>query len=156
MICDPFNFLKPNRFKFYIADEEGDEMFDKFELTVTKAPLPSVTAQEVQQGFKQFNMPISADRYNFENFTLTFLVLEDMSNYLTLYNWLRRSVDDGTPVYKDCVLDIVNSSNKIVRKLVLKNAFPTSLEGIEFDTQEQSSENVFSTVSFAYTHFEVT
>ena len=58
-------------------------------------------------------------------------------------------------VEEDAVLLILNSHNNVSKRIKFNGIFPTSLDSLDFNTQNESLEYLQATVSFKYTNFEI-
>ena len=90
-----------------------------FEVVFTKLPsvqyfcqritLPTVILGETNEATPFMNLPVEGDTLTFEALTLSFIVDEDLQNYIEIYNWMTAL---GFPrdysqfqVLKDIVID---------------------------------------------------
>ena len=112
------------------------------------------------------NIPYEGGVLEFEDLSISFIVDEDMQNYLELYNWLRalgfpdRYTEYNNQTGKDQKSDVniiihTNKSNPNYN-IVFKDVFPVSLGVINFDTNNTDLEPIIVDASFKYTGtFEV-
>jgi hypothetical protein len=166
------NYLKPNSFKFLVAK------LPNVTYTCQSANLPALGLGVAVQPTRFADVPHPGDKLNFGDFTIRFLINEDMSNYKELYDWL---VGLGTPesgaqwarvlqqrnlfnlngrdsypgVFSDATLLVLDSNNRPTVSLEFKDAFPTSLEGLDFDITSAGMEYFIGIASFRYTRFTV-
>ena len=171
-----YDFLRPNAFRFSIKDLPNTSF------TCQSANLPSLQLGFATQPTPFIDIPTIGDKINFGDFTIRFLISEDMSNYLELYRWL---VALGFPenysqfsaftakrpssfplkafnaensevlAYSDGTLTILDSTNNPKVNIIFKNLFPISLEALDFDIASQTVEYFTAIASFRYTIFEV-
>jgi hypothetical protein len=172
--ANSINYLKPNSFKFLVAK------LPNVTYTCQSANLPALGLGVATQPTKFADVPHPGDKLSFGEFTVRFLINEDMSNYRELYDWL---VGLGTPesaaqwgrvltqrnilnqqettrnlypgVFSDCTLLILDSNNKPKVSLEFKNAFPISVEGLDFDITTAGMEYFVGIASFRYTQFTI-
>lgn len=119
--------------------------------------LPSLNlgTANVPTPFVQLPMP---GNLTYDDLTLTFLVGENMKDYLSIFNWMvALGHPDNLEQYKDwrsdCSLFILNSNlttNLIVR---FTEAYPISLSGVEFDTTLSETQYATATVTFKFTRW---
>jgi hypothetical protein len=122
------------------------------------------------------------DKNSFGDFTIRFLITEDMSNYIQIYEWLvalgfpnsynqyRNFAGDrlnlfpfvkdsrGAPIavaYSDASLTIMDSNNVPKTNINFKDAFPISVEALDFDITSSSVEYFVGIASFKYKTFEI-
>jgi hypothetical protein len=170
------DYLRPNAFKFVIKDIPG------VSFTCQSANLPNLSMGFAPQPTPFVDIPRIGDKLNFGEFTIRFLISEDMSNYLELYRWL---VALGFPkdytqfgsfvtkrpssfplttnakgekevlAYSDGTLSILDSTNTPKVNIIYKDLFPVSLEALDFDIASASVEYFTAIASFKYTYFDV-
>tara|TARA_R110000868_G_scaffold378269_2_gene643709 strand:+ start:962 stop:1546 length:585 start_codon:yes stop_codon:yes gene_type:complete len=171
-----YNFLRPNAFKFSVKDLPNTSF------TCQSANLPQLALGFASQPTPFVDIPRIGDKLEFGEFTIRFIIAEDMSNYLELYRWL---VAIGFPkdysqfgqyvknrpssfpmiknskgeqellAYSDGTLTILDSTNTPKVNIIYKDIFPVSLEALDFDIASASVEYFTAIASFKYTLFEV-
>jgi len=171
-----YDFLRPNAFKFSIKD-----------LPRTSFSCQSANIPDLQLGFATQPTPFSdiptiGDKLNFGEFTIRFIIAEDMSNYIEMYRWLvalgfpdnykqfstftkdrpsrfpfitKTSGREEVLAYSDGVLTILDSTNTPKVNIIFKNLFPVSLQALDFDISSATVEYFTAIASFKYTIFEV-
>jgi len=171
-----YDFLRPNAFKFSIKD-----------LPRTSFSCQSANIPDLQLGFATQPTPFSdiptiGDKLNFGEFTIRFIIAEDMSNYIEMYRWLvalgfpdnykqfstftkdrpsrfpfvtKSSGREEVLAYSDGVLTILDSTNTPKVNIIFKNLFPVSLQALDFDISSATVEYFTAIASFKYTIFEV-
>lgn len=171
-----YDYLRPNAFRFSIKDLPNTSFLCQ------SANLPALQIGFAVQSTPFVDIPTIGDKINFGDFTIRFLISEDMSNYLELYRWLialgfpedynqfsafvnkrpsgfpLRSTSAGKDellAYSDGTLTILDSTNNPKVNIIFKNLFPISLEALDFDVASQSVEYFTAIASFRYTVFEV-
>ena len=79
-----------------------------------------------------------------------------MENYIETFNWLHNIAQkgDSEDFKEDATLLILSSHNNVNKQIRFKGVFPTSLGGIEFNTQGDT-EFAQIDITFAYTYFEI-
>lgn len=163
------NYLKPNSFKFQIAK------LPNVTYTCQSANLPPVQLGAALQTSPFVDIPHPGDKINFGEFTIRFLINEDMSNYKEIYDWIasmgtpsrgeqwgklnnRASVFEGENYqsnFSDASLIVVNSNNNPVVRLNFQDLFPVSIEGLDFDLTTQGMEYFVGIASFRYKLFTI-
>jgi len=123
-------------------------------LTFTRAELPTQTGLTVK---------VPGGKYEHEDLTVSFLVDENMLNWLEVYNWMRSigvhdEIKETIPYedrFSDARIVITNSAFKPNLIVKIRGAFPTSLSGIDFDSTAVETEGVIATATFAFTNYEI-
>lgn len=172
-----YNYLRPNAFRFVIKD------LPKVAYTCQSANLPQMALGFATQPNPFVDVPIIGDKLNYGDFTIRFLIAEDMSNYLELLEWMialgfPNDYNDypaftgerlsrfpfvsangvkstGAIAYSDATLTILDSNNVPKTEVLFKSVFPTSVEALDFDITSSSVEYFVGIASFKYTTFEV-
>lgn len=148
---------------------------NKFQLIISRCPtvtyfcqranVPSVSFGTSVQG-NSTGIPIRrpGTAYTYEDLQVGFIVNEDMTNWIEIYQWMRElGVSYGTTgeiVQEDQkvatgLLYITNSEYKPIVLVKYMNMYPTFISGIDFDSALPDTDAVISTVTFSYTHYEI-
>ena len=123
--------------------------------------VPGISLANTIQSTPFANIPIEGDMLEFEDLTISFIVDEDMQNYLELYNWLHslgfpdRYAQYDNQAGKDIKSDVniiihTNKSNPNY-SIVFKDVFPISLGVLNFDTNNTDLEPIIVDATFKYT-----
>ncbi len=128
--------------------------------------IPSIGLGLASQATPFSDIPVLGDKLIFEQLTLNFIVSEDLSNYLEIYNWLisigfsdnntqfnlnNSSVDPNENLRSDMNIIINTNKSNPNYSITFKDTFPVSLGSIELDAAATSLEPIILDVSFAYT-----
>jgi hypothetical protein len=170
------DYLRPNAFRFSIKDLPG------VSFTCQSANIPDLQLGFATQPTPFTDVPLVGDKINFGEFTVRFLISEDMSNYLEMYRWLialgfpenynqfstftkdrpsrfpfvtKATGKEEVLAYSDATLTILDSTNNPKVNIIFKNLFPISLQALDFDIASASVEYFTAIASFKYTIFEV-
>lgn len=116
------------------------------------------------------NMKIAGDKVNFEPFTFQFIVDDQLKNYEEIQKWMfsigfATSHDDYSKYSnkgdktqllgeQDAVVAFLSSKGNPTRHIKFFNAIPIALSGIEFTTQDPSTNYVMASATFAYDYFD--
>lgn len=162
------NFLAPNGFTFTLSKDPKISFF------CTKAKIPLISYPPLNQPTYLKSIPLPATTMEYDDLRLTFMIDEDMVNYISLYEWMTglgfpkttdqyrnltqdendsrinhlREVSDGD-------LTILNSNynqNVIVR---FKDLFPIELTSVEYDTQISDIQYLSAQATFQYTIYDI-
>ena len=128
--------------------------------------IPSIGLGLASQATPFSDIPVLGDKLIFEQLTLNFIVSEDLSNYLEIYNWLisigfpendtqfnlnNSNVDPIENLRSDMNIIINTNKSNPNYNITFKDTFPVSLGSIELDAAATSLEPIILDVSFAYT-----
>ncbi len=163
------NFLAPIGFKFIL------EKAPKVAFLVQQASIPALDIGSVDiptAGLVQY--PIDGN-VKYGDLTLSFLVDENLENYLQIHNWMRamgtpqdlgeRKVWIDTkrrgdaPNYKSLVSDgtlqVLNNQMNVAFECVFEDSFPTSLSTLPFDVTQTDTQFFVAEATFRYTLYEI-
>lgn len=154
----------------------------KFRLDIKKLPhtsymcqsvnLPSITLGETQgQDTPFIKIPIPGDHLSFGELMITFMVDEDMTNYLELYNWIvavgypenfdqfktlnNKQVGTGDGLYTDGTLTIFTSHSNANMAATFYQLYPTNISDLQFDNRASDVPYVEATASFRFNLFDL-
>ena len=147
-ITDNRNFLAPGNFKVTIDSSE----YANLQFFCTSASVPSLSQTPVATGYKNFNASVPGDTVNYSELNLTFVVDEEMKNYLEIHDWMLEN-NSSKPKYKDILLSIQTNKNTLNKQVRFHDAFPISLDTLSFTTQDVSVEYIQCSVTFSYNKF---
>ena len=167
------NYLKPNGFRVVFGRLQNVEYFCQ------SINLPKMTLGAAMQPTPFVNIPHTGDKMEYDPFTIMFKVDEDMANYLEIYNWMvglgfPKSHDQyaqllkdpasrfsqsekmlETNLYSDCSLFILNNNNEPFIEVRFYDAFPVSMEGLDFDLRVPTIDYFTGIATFNYKFYEI-
>jgi hypothetical protein len=173
------DWLRPNAFLFRVKD------LPNVSFTCQSANLPQVAMGFATQPTPFIDLPRIGDKLNYAEFSVRFLVTEDMSNYIELYRWLvalgfpnnynefmafaddRRTRLTKFPffvnnmgqkevlAYSDGILTILDSNNNPKTNIIFRDLFPVALEALDFDIASSTVEYFTVIATFKYRIFEI-
>lgn len=149
-LTDNKNYLTPVGFRLTIDGVD----FANVQFFCTSANLPSLSLPEATGNFQRHAQFFPGDRFAYDPLNIRFLVDEDCKNYLEIFNWMQTAVTTNEPQFKDVTLSILSSHNNVRKQIKFISAFPTSLDGIEFNTQASDIEYMSVNCSLRYSRFE--
>lgn len=155
------NYLKANAFETNFI-RLPDTNFTCTEVTIPSMALGLTTYQSLFS-----DIPIEGDKINFEQLSISFIVSEDFSNYLEIYNWLisigfpekfeqfslKESLaqSSSTSGLRSDMSVIINTNKSNPNyEITFKDAFPVSLGSITFGSNVTSVEPISVSATFAY------
>lgn len=162
------NFLSPIGFKFTLNKAP------KVAFLSNTANIPSIDLGIANQPNYLRDIPIPGDKMEFEDFTLQFLVDENLENYMEIQNWIRglgfpeslneiyKLQESETSnqvsmqnIYSDGTLIVLTSNNNLNFQIVFRDMFPYRLTSLQFDATNQDVEYFTAEVSFKYTMYNI-
>jgi hypothetical protein len=157
------NTMKSDAFRVDILSLPGVVMFTQ------QISLPGLIMGEALVSNPNVDYSIPGENIDFENMSIDFIVSEDLSNYLQVWNWMialgfpqhtdqfkriRDNEQGGNPFSFREMSDIkislqTNNYNPSVG-LTLVNAWPISLSGLDMTYQDSSTNHPTANVEFQY------
>ena len=166
------NFLSPTGFKFTLVRAPKVAFFSN------SANIPGLTLGEAIQPTYLKDIPTPGDKIVFDDFSLRFLVDEDVKNYMEIQNWIRGLGDPESlqevfdlqeerknintkqsnlmDIYSDGTLTVLGSSQNAIFKINFKDLWPYSLSTLQFDATDTDINFLTADVSFKYTIYDIT
>ena len=161
------NFLSGVAFKFNLAK------FPKVDFFSNSARIPELNLELTTQPSYLKNIDVPGERLTYGDFTLRFLVDENMENYISVYNWLtglgfpettkefadlikdKDGQRDAKEAFCDGTLRILNSNFREVAKVKFNDLFPTSLTSLDFDATNTDVQYFTAEATFKYTLYKI-
>jgi len=161
------NFLSPIGFKFTLAKEPKVAFF------CNSARIPEITLGTAVQPSYLKDVDVPGDKLSFGDFSLRFLVDENMENYMAIHNWLSGlGYPESTKEFKDLItnddgnsdfsqqfsdgsLHILNSNFRDVAIVKFRDLFPVYLTSLEFESSDSDINYFTAEVTFKYTIYNV-
>ena len=138
------NFLSPVGFKFTISKEPKASFF------CNSARIPDISLGTTLQPSYLKDLDVPGDKLTYGDFSLRFLVDENLENYMSIHNWLTGlGFPESTQQFKDLAvnnlgerdlneqfsdgsLHILNSNYRDVAIVKFKDLFPVYLTSLDF------------------------
>ena len=161
------NFLSPVGFKFTLAKNPKISFF------CNSARIPEISLGSALQATYLKDLDIPGEKLTYGDFSLRFLVDENMENYMAVHNWLTglgfpetaqqfrdlTTDDDGQTdlnlQFSDGSLHILNSNFRDVAIVKFRDLYPISLTSLEFESSDTDINYFTAEVSFRYTVYNV-
>lgn len=168
------NFLSSIGFRFSLTRARKVSFFSN------KANIPGISLGVAEQPTYLKNIDLPGDKLQYSDFTLSFIVDEDLENYMQIHKWMRglgypeslqeifdlQSQDNGTTkgryeneplnIYSDGTLTVLNSSNRPAFQVEFKDMFPYDLSDLNFDATTEETQYFTAEVNFKYTIYNIT
>ena len=129
-------------------------------ITVLFFGISTINAQDASYGYEAGDWLLGGG-VTFGDFTVRFIVDEDLKNYYSIHSWMR---DNGnadqmarqTPekdIYTDGQLHIVTSQYNPAFVVEFRDLFPVSLTNLQFDATISDVEYITAEVTFKHQQF---
>ena len=161
------NFLSPIGFQFSLNKVPKATFFSN------SARIPEIVLGTAVQPVYLKDIDIPGDKLQYGDFTLRFLVDEDLVNYMSIHNWLTglgypesteqfkkattntEGLRDNEEIFSDGSLSILNSNYRTTAIVKFRDLFPISLTSLEFEATDTDVNYFTAEVSFKYTIYEI-
>ena len=164
------DYLRPNSFKFMVHNIPNVSYFCQ------AANIPEINIPAAEQSTPLVDIPYPGDKLQFGALMIRFLVQEDMANYKELYDWLigigfpeshKQSTEyakrqenrfpdasptklQGMALHSDASLFMLDSNNNPITKITFRDAFPISLQGLDFEISSGNTDYMVAVAMFRY------
>ena len=161
------NFLSPVGFKFTISKEPKASFF------CNSARIPDISLGTTLQPSYLKDLDVPGDKLTYGDFSLRFLVDENLENYMWIHNWLTGlGFPESTQQFKDLAvnnlgerdlneqfsdgsLHILNSNYRDVAIVKFKDLFPVYLTSLDFQAGETDTNYFTAEATFKYTIYDI-
>ena len=163
------NFLSPVGFKFILGKHP------KVDFLSMSANIPDINlATQIQPSYLK-DIDVPGEKISYGDFSLTFLVDENMENYMAIHNWLTGlGFPESTQDYADLVkpvtaepredmnqfsdgkLHLLNSNFRTQTIVHFRDLFPISLTSLDFDVTLDDIQYFTAEVTFKYAIYFIT
>ena len=161
------NFLSPVGFRFTLAKEPKVAFFSN------SVRIPEITLGTTLQPSYLKDVDVPGDKLTYGDFSLRFLVDENLVNYMAIHNWITglgypESTDqfkslttnsegetDLLEQFSDGSLHILNSNYRTVATVKFRDLFPVSLSSLDFEATDTDVSYFTAEVTFKYTIYDI-
>jgi len=160
------NFLSPVGFSFVLAKEPKVSFF------CNSARIPEISLGTAIQPSYLKDIDVPGDKLTYGDFSLRFLVDENLVNYMAIHNWLtglgypettqdfkdlitENQIQDLKKQFSDGSLHILNSNYREVAIVKFKDLFPIYLTSLEFEASDSDISYFTAEVTFKYTVYNI-
>ena len=129
--------------------------------------LPTVVLGETNEPSPFMNLPLEGDTLTFEALSLSFIVDEDLQNYIEIYNWLTAlgfpreysqfailqepsAASKTLSKYSDLSLVVHTNKTNPNYKIKFTDVFPTSISSIQFDATPTGMDPIVVDATFNF------
>lgn len=149
----------------------GINKLPNFTYWCQEANVPGLTLPPINVTFPLSIVPIPGDVPTFDDFTATFLIAEDFSNYKAIFDWMiglgfpesnqqystwinkQEGNSELAKGYSDGFLQVLSPSNNVAKTIRFYDMYPTNLQQLQLDTKYSDVVYLAGTVTFAYNYF---
>lgn len=125
--------------------------------------LPGITFGSVEQPSMRKKLPLIGNAsLNYDNFIMSFIVDEELNNYIEIYDWLKANAapenfEQHIPesIMSDGSLIANNSNHKGVAEFLMEDMFPVNLSGLQFETTNPDKTNITAIAEFRFLGYTI-
>ncbi len=151
------NFLSPAGFRLDLEKFPGVDFFCQ------SAGIPEISMPVAEVPTPYRNIPIAGSGgVQFGDLSLRFIIDEELKNYTTIHNWIRKfglsegRLPDGTnDDYSRANLFVLTSHQNLNHIIEFSNMFPVSLSGVPFDATIGDVDYLTADVTFKYERYDI-
>lgn len=165
------NFLSSLNFKFTLNRAPKVAFF------ANSANIPGLVLGVAKQPNYLNDVPIPGDKMQFNDFTLRFIVDENLENYMEIQNWMRglgfpeslqqiydwqttneefeQPKNSDMNLYSDGTLIVLNSSQNLNFQVKFRSMFPVEISDLQFDATNMEEEYFTVDVTFKYLMYNI-
>ena len=169
------DYLRPNAFKFQIHNIPNTSYFCQ------AANIPEMNLPPALQSTPLTDVPHPGDKIEYGTLMIRFLIQEDMKNYKELHDWITglgfpkdhkqyaaygKSQEQRFPdinpdrqralgQFSDATLTLLDSNNNPKIHIKFADAFPVSLQGMDFEISTGQTDYMIGVAMFAYTFYDI-
>ena len=156
------NYLSPLEFIITVKRLPSVEFFTQ------RTSIPGISVNPIEHPTPFKPTFEGGDRLNYDDLNLSFVVDEDMTNYLEIFNWIKGySFPENFDQYKnlaasqnglksDISVKVLNSHKNPSLLIDYRDCFPISLSEVTLDTTQNDVIYPEATVTFRYNYFDIT
>lgn len=155
------NYMSPLEFRVAIKRLPSVEFF------IQRAAIPGISSTAAEQP-TPFNKTFhTSDELMFNNLDLTFIIDEQMTNFMEIFNWIQAAtfprhfgefkdlVESPEGLSSDISIQILNSHKRPSIELQFVNCFPISLTDVILDTTQTDIVYPEVTATFQYDTYSI-
>lgn len=158
------NYLSPIGFVLIL------EKSKKVSYLCQRAAIPTFNVGTAEVYFRgHVPLPVEGNA-RFDDFTVEFIVDENLENYMEIHNWMRAISGgisqrdaakwradypgEGRPSVSAATLQVLNNNNLNNFDVVFRDMYPISLSTLPFDVTGGDNEFITAQVTFKYLYYE--
>lgn len=158
---DNYNLLSPVSFKFQIRSLPSVSYFCQ------TANIPGMSLGETVRSTPFVDFPIPGDKVTYDPLSITFVVDEDMANYIEVVTWIKNLGNTSNPKQQyatltesdskisDCSLTILTNNMNANKDIVFYDCWPSSLSELSLTTMDRNIIVLTATATFRYRDFDI-
>lgn len=162
------NPLSPNGFMFTI------QKLPELNFFAQSVNLPGITLGSPEYGNPFQTQPIPGESLTYDQLTVQFIIDSRMENYQALYNWIialgfpndyeqyttfisednRGITSELATNYSDATLQILSTTNQVIRTVQFIDLFPIALDSLQFSGANTDVQYLIGNATFRYGYYK--
>lgn len=138
------DLIKPNSFKFIF----GENNMADIELAITEINVPDVSIANAIVTEMYRSPQFGGTKIEYAQVTINFIVDEDLSNWLQLFDWIKM-VRAGEMLYPDGHVYIMTNRNNYFMRFNYLKMIPENLSGLNFNVTDSSLATMSADATFS-------
>jgi len=155
------NYLSPVGFTAHVSRLPNVEFFAQ------RAIIPGVNIQQVEHPSPIHRLYEYGDRLNYNELDLSFIVDEDMNNFLEMLTWMEgigspsstdqfKNLEESKDGIRSDISLVINTSSKNANfRVTFYDCFPTSLSPISLDVTSSDITYPECSATFTYNYYKI-
>ena len=149
---EEFNLLNTTQYRFDIQKIPNVNYY------LQTATLPTVTIDQPIFPIAHLqDMSVPGSQMQLEPFDVTFLVDQDLTNYLEIYKWIANIIftEDHDKHVSDATLHFLTGNMNVNKSVKFYDVFPTVMTELAFASDDSDIDGITCNVTFSYKYFEI-
>jgi hypothetical protein len=155
------NYLSPLEFIVTVKRLPHVEFFTQ------RTSIPNISVSPIEHPTPFKPTFETGDRLNYSDLNLSFIINEDMSNYIEIFNWIkgyafpenfdqyRNLANSQDGIKSDISVKILNSHKNQSILINYRDCFPIDLSDVVLDTTQNDVLYPEATATFRYNYFDI-
>ena len=164
---DNYNLLSPAGFKFQIKNLPTVTYFCQ------SVNLPGISLGEALRTTPFIDFSVPGDKVSYDDLSVSFLVDEDLTNFLEVLNWMKKLGSPTDPskeyssllndksanamggIYSDCSLTVLTNNMNANLDISFVDCWPTGLSELSLDTMTDDITPITASATFKFRDFTI-
>jgi len=131
--------------------------FPELEFYAVSINIPTTQLSAIEVAYRDTRAKVPDDKFEWDDINIQFILDENLYVYELMKKWNTdaRNVPDWLDAMLDIVVQPLDSNKSIEYSFVLQGAFPTVVNGWQYNSALMSSEAISFDVVFAYQDFSI-
>ncbi len=161
------NFLLDNKFAFTLRKIPNCKYF------IQAVSIPGIKLGVAKQLTPFQTLPLPGTEIDFDELSVTFKVDENFKNWIEINRWMqglglvkdfseyasikKENIQINSEfggIWSDAIIHVLSNESNPLVNIIFRDAFPTSLSSVDFDSRTDEPKEQIATVKFTYAYFD--